>query len=76
LRGEPVLKFVERFHRRKHRHGNFNGIRCHAIKLPATGGNAKLFLTFRQFHEIFQQLQAARFLTDKLPGGGARDPRG
>jgi hypothetical protein len=40
LRGEPVLKFVKRFHRRKHRHGNFNGIRCHAINLPAISGMA------------------------------------
>ena len=40
LRREPVLKFVERFHRRKHRHGNFNGVRCHAIKLSAIGGKA------------------------------------
>ena len=41
LRREPVLKFVKRFHRRKHRHGNFNGIRCHAIKLPVDSGMAR-----------------------------------
>jgi hypothetical protein len=49
LRGEPVLKFVKRFHRRKHRHGNFNGIPCHAINLPAISGMAsgKLISTSR-----------------------------
>jgi hypothetical protein len=40
LGGEPVLKFVERFHRREHFHRNFNGIRCHAINLPAVSGMA------------------------------------
>ena len=47
LGGEPVLKFVERFHRRKHRHGNFNGLRCHAINLPAVSGMASGKLIFR-----------------------------
>ncbi len=32
-------------------------------------------ILFHQLHEIFQQLQAARFLTDKLPGDGARVAR-
>jgi hypothetical protein len=40
LRRKPVLKFIERFHRRKHLHGNFNGIRCHAINLAAVSGMA------------------------------------
>ena len=39
LRGEPVLKLIERFHGRKHLHGNFNGVRCHGVNLA--NGRAK-----------------------------------
>ena len=40
LRGEPVLKFVERLHRREDGCGNFDCIRCHGIKLSVVGGIA------------------------------------
>jgi hypothetical protein len=51
LRREPVLKFVERFHRRKDRHWNFNGIPYHAINLTAINGMAsgKPISTLREF---------------------------
>jgi hypothetical protein len=47
LRGEPILKFVKRFHRRKHFHRNFNGLRCHEINLTAISGMASGKLDFR-----------------------------
>jgi hypothetical protein len=54
LRGEPVLKFVKRFHRRKHGHRNFNGIRCHATNLPAVTGLASgKLISARCHHDVW-----------------------
>jgi hypothetical protein len=53
LRGEPVLKFVERFDGRENGGGDFNGIHFHGGKLSRFDGKGKGFLFDGHFREIY-----------------------
>ncbi len=63
LRGQPILQFVQCFHRREDRCGDFNSIRFHALTLPS------LFAPLKQ---CFRCLVAAKGMLD----GKGIPPRG
>jgi hypothetical protein len=60
LRGEPVLKFVERLDGRENGGGDFNGFRFHGGNLSWFAGNGKGFLFDGSFiSPVFEVLVAS-----------------